>query len=95
MDTPKTDAAIAALPRGAHLLVRMSAPVYAVEYAIHAHEALRLGSVGQAAMLAGRGLDAYERRAPTRHAARWLAALRELAEITGAVRSPSVIVIQA
>lgn len=95
MNTPKTDAAIATLPRGAHLLVRMSGPVFAAEYAIHAHEALRLGAVGQAKMLAGRGLDAYARRAPARHAARWLAALHELADLTGAVATPSVIVIQA
>ena len=94
-ETPCTDAAIAHLPRGAELLIRLGPPVHCADYVVQAREALRLGAIGQAAGLTGKGLDAYARRRPSRHPALWLAALNELAALTGAQRSPCMRVIYA
>lgn len=90
-----TEAAIASLSRHAVVCARMSSPITVADYVIHATECLALGRPDMAAVMAGRGLDVYARRAPRRNAALWLAALREIADVTGAVRLPSVTVLSA
>ncbi len=94
MITPKTDKAIARLPEGAALLMSMGAPVFAADFVVQAREALHKGATAQAATLTGKGLDAFTRRPPARHAALWREALDELVALTGAVPLASVRIIE-
>ena len=94
MITPKTDKAIARLPEGAALVISLQAPVFAVDFVVQAREALHKGATAQAATLTGKGLDAFTRRPPARHAALWREALDELVTLTGAIPSPSVRIIE-
>lgn len=93
MNTPKTDAAIARLPEGAALPMSLTPPVFAADFVVQAREALDRGDMAQAAILTGKGLDAFTRRPPARHAALWREALDELVMLTGATPSPSVRII--
>ena len=93
MNTPKTDKAIARLPEGAALVISFQAPVFAADFVVQAKEALDKGDMAQAAILTGKGLDAFTRRPPARHAALWREALDELVILTGATPSPSVRII--
>lgn len=93
MNTPKTDKAIARLPEGAALVISFQAPVFAADFVVQAKEALDKGDMVQAAILTGKGLDAFTRRPPARHATLWREALDELVMLTGATPSPSVRII--
>ena len=93
MITPKTDKAIARLPEGAALLMSLTPPVFAADFVVQAKEALDKGATVQAAILTGKGLDAFTRRPPARHAALWREALDELVMLTGAAPLASVRII--
>lgn len=93
MNTPKTDKAIAKLPEGATLLMSLTPPVFAADFVVQAKEALDKGATVQAATLTGKGLDAFTKRPPARHAALWREALDELVTLTGATPLASVRII--
>lgn len=93
--TPHYAAALATCHPSVELLTLMSAPVTAADFIVHAHEARRLGASAMAATLAGRAMDAAERRPFRRYGRQWWAALSEIVQLTGAKRLPSVTTITA
>lgn len=89
------ESALATLHPGTILISRMASPVTAVDYIIHAAECLRLNAIGPATTMTGRALDVATRHPFKRNAKVWRAALDELAQITGAVKSPALIDLRA
>lgn len=89
-----TATALATLTKYQALAIRMSGPIFAPDFVVHAAQCIERGEMGAAAGLISRARDAADRFGIRRNKALWMAAIDEIEKLTGAKPVPCVHVVE-